>query len=195
MSRFDEMYQSLGQAPWDIGRPQPVILALEESGEIRGRVLDAGCGTGENALYLAARGHEVVGIDFSEPAIAFANDKAAERGIARVSFARLSAHDAGRLEGVFDTVIDVGLFHTFPDEDREPWVDSLRRVTAPGSRYFLMCFSEHEKREGGPRRVTQEEIRDTFAEGFKILSIESARFVSNIHEDGAAAWLARLVRV
>ena len=51
--QFESMY--LGQAPWDIPGPQPAFVALEEAGAIRGSVLDAGCGTGENALYLASR--------------------------------------------------------------------------------------------------------------------------------------------
>ena len=53
-----------GQAPWDIGRPQPAFVAA--AGRVAGRVLDAGCGTGENALFFAARGHPVTGIDFLE---------------------------------------------------------------------------------------------------------------------------------
>ena len=56
------MYQR--QAPWDTGRPQPAIVKLAEAGQIRGSVLDVGCGTGENVLYLAAKGHETWGLDF-----------------------------------------------------------------------------------------------------------------------------------
>src|SRR5690242_5932985 len=64
---FEKFYQ--GQAPWDIGEPQPEFVRLAESGAIEGTVLDVGCGTGENALYLAARGHDVWGIDFVPKAI------------------------------------------------------------------------------------------------------------------------------
>ncbi len=76
--RFELMYQRR-QPPWDIGRPQPAIVRLAEAGQIRGSVLDVGCGTGENALYLAARGHECWGIDFVPIAIERAKAKAAER--------------------------------------------------------------------------------------------------------------------
>ncbi|HZP89453.1 MAG TPA: hypothetical protein VFC04_00470, partial [Actinomycetota bacterium] len=47
-----------GSPAWDIGRPQPAVVRLEEAGEITGSVIDLGCGTGENALFLASRGHE-----------------------------------------------------------------------------------------------------------------------------------------
>ena len=76
---FEQMYQ--GQAPWDTGQPQPGIIRLAEAGQIRGSVLDVGCGTGENLLYLAARGHKAWGLDFVPVAIERAKAKAAQRGI------------------------------------------------------------------------------------------------------------------
>ena len=56
-----------GQAPWDIGRPQKAFLDVAD--QITGSVLDAGCGTGDNALFFAGRGHKVTGIDFLEEPI------------------------------------------------------------------------------------------------------------------------------
>jgi 2-polyprenyl-3-methyl-5-hydroxy-6-metoxy-1,4-benzoquinol methylase len=79
---FESIYH--GEAPWDIGRPQKEYIQLEKAGEILGSVLDVGCGTGENALYLAEQylaeqGHEVWGIDFAPTAIQKAQEKAAQR--------------------------------------------------------------------------------------------------------------------
>src|SRR3954468_24724574 len=65
-----------GLPPWEIGRPQPTFLALADAGRIRGRVLDAGCGTGALAVELAARGFDVTGIDFAERAIDLARARA-----------------------------------------------------------------------------------------------------------------------
>jgi 2-polyprenyl-3-methyl-5-hydroxy-6-metoxy-1,4-benzoquinol methylase len=76
---FESAYQET--ASWDIPVPQPAFVGLEESGEIRGSVLDAGCGTGENALFLASRGHELWGLDFVSVAIERASAKAKERGL------------------------------------------------------------------------------------------------------------------
>jgi len=64
---FNSIYK--GIPPWDIGRPQKEIIRLAKDGEISGRVLDVGCGTGENALYLAGLGFEVWGIDAAPAAI------------------------------------------------------------------------------------------------------------------------------
>ena len=71
---FEQMYQ--GQAPWDTGRPQPAIIKLAEADQIRGSVLDVGCGTGENVLYSAANGHESWGLDFLPVVIERAKVKA-----------------------------------------------------------------------------------------------------------------------
>jgi 2-polyprenyl-3-methyl-5-hydroxy-6-metoxy-1,4-benzoquinol methylase len=68
-----------GEAPWDIGRPQKAFLNVAD--QITGSVLDAGCGTGENALFLAERGCKVTGIDFLEEPIHRSKQKATERGL------------------------------------------------------------------------------------------------------------------
>lgn len=70
-----------GPAPWDIGEPQPAILRLAGEGAFAGAVLDAGCGTGENALHVASLGLHVLGVDVAETALSIAREKAAGRGI------------------------------------------------------------------------------------------------------------------
>jgi SAM-dependent methyltransferase len=168
---------------------------LAEAGEIRGAVLDAGCGTGENALFLSAHGLDVVGVDFVPAAIARAKDKADARGLS-ADFRVGDALKLGDLDRSFDTVIDCGLFHTFGDDERLAWVASLAAALAPGGRYFMLCFSEHEKGEGGPRRVTQAEIRATFAvPGWRVVSIVAARLGTHLGRRGRRAWLAKIERV
>jgi cyclopropane fatty-acyl-phospholipid synthase-like methyltransferase len=158
-----------GQAPWDIGKPQP---AFEQAADkIVGSVLDAGCGTGENALFLASRGHAVTGFDFVEEPIARAKRKASERGLS----ATFLVKDALRLQDEterFDNVIDSGLFHVFSDEDRVTYVQGLRTVLKSGGRLFLLCFSDETPGTEGPRRVSQKQLRAAFAHGWQIESIE-----------------------
>jgi len=158
-----------GQAPWDIGRVQP---AFEQAADkIVGSVLDAGCGPGDNALFLASRGHAVTGFDFLEEPIARARQKAADRGLA----AAFLVKDALRLQDWterFDNVIDSGLFHVFSDVDRVTYVQGLRTVLKTGGRLFLLCFSDETPGTQGPRRVSQKELRAVFADGWQIESIE-----------------------
>ena len=193
VTHFIEAYK--GRPPWDIGRPQPAFEALADAGEIAGPVLDAGCGTGENALFLAARGFEVVGVDAVEAAVEAARRKAVARGLEAESL----VHDALALEGLgrrFATVVDSGLFHTFDDRERGRFVKSLAAALTLGGRYYVLCFSEREVRDGGPRRVTQAELRATFDHPpFRVLSIEAAEMAANLDGGSRKAWLARSERV
>ncbi len=188
-----------GQAPWDIGRPQKAFL--DAAGRVTGSVLDAGCGTGDNALFFAGRGHKVTGIDFLAEPIARARRKAAERGLT-ATFLVLDARALKDLPEVFDSVIDSGLFHVFSDPDRRRYVEGLATVVKPGGRLFLLCFSDEEPGTHGPRRVSKQELHDAFAQGWVIDSIEPSRYEVRpdlkdlaFSEGGPKAWFAVVRRL
>jgi len=186
---FESAYA--GTPPWDIGRPQPAIIGLAETNQITGWVLDVGCGTGENLLYVAERGFVAMGIDGAPTAIKKARAKAKRRGLN----AQFEVGDALNLsvpERPFDTVIDSGLFHVFSDEDRPRFTESLGRVVRLGGTYFLMCFSDQQPGDWGPRRVTQAEIRWTFSDGWRVDDIQPSAFETNLGP--AHAWLASISR-
>lgn len=179
--------------PWDIGCPQPVFLGLAEEGAIRGRVLDSGCGTGEHTLMAAARGLDAIGIDIAPSAVEAASGKASERGLE----AKFLVWDALRLSQLgerFDTVLDSGLFHIFNDEGRVRYVESLSGAIQPGGTYLMCCFSDRQPSDWGPRRVTQEEIRASFSDGWRVMSIDEAKFLTNLDPPEVNAWLARIAR-
>ncbi len=188
---FETFYA--GTPPWDIGRPQPALAKVAESGEVRGRVLDVGCGTGEHALMAAAMGLEAVGVDTAPTAIAIAKRKAQERGLT-ARFLLANALELGALGEQFDTALDCGLFHVFEDKDRAAFVTSLAAAVRPGGRYFMLCFSERQSGDFGPRRVTQAEIRASFARGWKVDSIEPAP-LEIVEGPAVQAWLASITRV
>jgi SAM-dependent methyltransferase len=192
-SRFEDSYK--GTPPWDIGRAQPAFERVADAGAVTGPVLDAGCGTGENALFFAARGFEVVGVDAIEAAVAAARAKAQTRGLQ----AEFLVHDAlalGELGRRFGTVVDSGLFHTFDDDERRQYVASLAAATSLGARVYVLCFSEHERLDGGPRRVTQAELREAFDRPpFRVVAIEAAEMATNLEGVGRKAWLASIERV
>jgi len=189
---FDEFYE--GTPPWDIGRPQPALAALAEAGALTGRVLDAGCGTGEHALLAAGLGLDATGVDAAPRAIARAEAKARERGLA-ARFLVADALDLPALGEQFDTVLDSGLFHVFEDDDRARYAASLSGVVPPGGRLHLLCFSEHQPGDWGPRRVTQAEIRAAFEGGWRADSIEATRLHVVFDPGTVAAWVASLTRL
>jgi SAM-dependent methyltransferase len=196
---WDASYHD-GPAPWDIGRPQPAIVRLASEGGFAGAVLDAGCGTGENALYVARLGLPVLGVDVAETALAIAREKAAERQVAetriKVEFAVADAFQLERLGRSFETVLDCGLFHTFNAEERAAYVASLASVTEHGGILYILCFS-NDGPETGPHPVTQEELRAAFntSNGWNVAAIEPDRIQTRFHDDGAPAWFATIKRI
>jgi cyclopropane fatty-acyl-phospholipid synthase-like methyltransferase len=194
-NQWDEAYLAENRAPWDVGRPQRAFVRLAEAGLLSGRVLDAGCGTGEQALLAAAHGADATGVDISPTAVARARARAAERGLS-ARFEVADALDLGQLGVTFEAAIDSGLFHVFGDADRAQYVASLASVLAPESSCYLMCFSDRQPGEFGPRRIRQEELRAAFADGWDVESIVADTFEINplngVTE--AQAWLAVIRR-
>ena len=129
-----------------------------------------------------------------------AKQKAAERGLT-ATFLVMDALALKELPEVFDNVIDSGLFHVFSDEDRRRYVEGLASVLKPGGRLFLLCFSDEEPGDQGPRRVSRKEIEDAFAEGWVVESIEPSRYEVrpdlkdiSFSEGGPKAWFVVATR-
>jgi SAM-dependent methyltransferase len=181
--------------PWDIGRPQPLFLRLADRGLLSGRLLDAGCGTGEHTLLAAAHGADATGVDISPRAIARARAKAAERD-RPARFEVADVLNLGQLGLTFDTVIDSGVFHVFDDTDRAGYVTSLASVLRPGGHGYVVCFSDRQPGEWGPRRVTKDELRAAFSDGWSVVSIEAETFEVNpgMPVPDVQAWLATIQR-
>ncbi|MDT5209335.1 MAG: hypothetical protein QOF67_1750 [Mycobacterium sp.] len=155
---FDKLYR--GEAafdgappptgiPWDVHQAQPRLMELEALGGISGEVLDIGCGLGDNAIYLASRGHSVTGLDGSPAAIEEARRRATAAGVlgptagsAGVTFDVADATDLSGYEGRFDTVVDSALYHCLDDDGRQAYIAALYRATRPGARLHLSCFSD-----------------------------------------------------
>ena len=191
---WDASYHD-GPAPWDIGRPQPAVVRLAAEGGFAGAVLDAGCGTGENALYVASLVPSVLGVDVAETALGIARTKALDRGL-NVEFAAADAFALERLGRTFETVLDCGLFHTFDGDERPGYVASLAAVTGNGGTLYVLCFSD-DGPDLGPHPISEEELRAAFnpGNGWNVAAIKPDRVQTRYHEDGAPAWLATIKRI
>ena len=179
--------------PWDIGRPQAAFVGLRDAGRLRGRVLDVGCGTGEHALLAAAHGLSATGVDVSPTAIDRARAKAAERGL-DVRFVAQDVLAMDAASGRFDTILDCGFLHVLSDPDRARFVEVLRQVLGSGGTYHMLCFSDRVPGDDGPRRLSQDEIRSVFAEGFIVEAIDEAGIEATFLDHPVPAWLARVTR-
>jgi SAM-dependent methyltransferase len=182
--------------PWDIGRPQPAFVRLAEAGALYGALLDAGCGTGEHTILATLYGARALGIDVSPRAIGTARRKAAERGI-DASFQVLDALHLDTLGETFDTIVDSGLFHVFDDDSRVQYVTALCAALHVGGHLHLMCFSDRQPGDWGPRRVTEGELRAAFGSEWRIDSLAPDCFDINPGPgtSTAEAWLADIIRL
>jgi ubiquinone/menaquinone biosynthesis C-methylase UbiE len=171
------------------------VVRVASQGGFAGAVLDAGCGTGENALHLASLGLSVLGVDVAPTALAIARAKADERGI-RVEFAAADALQLQRLGRRFDTVLDCGLLHTFDGDERPGYVASLASVIERGGTLYVLCFSDVGP-DTGPHPVSQDELRAAFdpGNGWNLVAIEPDQVQTRYHDDGAPAWFATITRI
>jgi SAM-dependent methyltransferase len=180
-------------AGWDIGGPQPMLVELDRRGAITGAVLDAGCGTGENALHLAKQGHTVTGIDAAPSAIAHARNKAEQLHLT-VELAVADARELGAYQHRFDTIIDSGLFHSLADIDQARYLASLHDAGRDGAVLYVLAISDDAPGTLGPRRLTETEMRAAFTGGWVLDDLERAAMSGELpgepHRVDLPSWLA-----
>lgn len=186
---FDRAYESVPS--WEIGRAQGAVVRLAEHGLVVGSVLDVGCGTGWNSLLLAGRGHPVLGIDIAAAAIARASAAAVELGLP-AEFLALDAFRLADLRRSFDTILDVGMFHTLQPDDRAAYAASLRIAMAPGGNCFVVAWNDRNDFGYGPHRITRGAIRSAFSRGWQVDEIRPETLETRLAGGTAHAWLAHL---
>ncbi|TCP56436.1 methyltransferase family protein [Tamaricihabitans halophyticus] len=181
---YERLYQQR-RAPWNLGEPQPALRELVEAGWCTGTVLDAGCGVGELALAVAARGHHVLGVDLAPSAIRSASEQAVARGLS----AHFRAADITELDTggeVFDTVLDSGLLHSLPESVQSTYLAVLRRVCRIGGRIAVLCFADRpDARTPDSGRLSERRLRELFADGWAIDELVPAE-IFGIIPDGVS---------
>jgi SAM-dependent methyltransferase len=170
-------------APWDIHAPQPAVVELERDGQFRGDVLDVGCGLGENAIFLAGKGHRVTGVDGSAAGLEQAARRAAERGV-DVTFVHSDVTSLVELDARrFETVLDSALYHCLDEDQRRRYAAALHRVAAPGARLHLLCFADVDEGLRAPIAVSRDDLGANLGAHWNIEDIRPASYTTAMTVD------------
>jgi SAM-dependent methyltransferase len=192
---FDDVYRA--PAPWDIGAAQPDLIRLLDDFPPSSPIVDVGCGIGDLAIALAARGLDVVGVDFVESAIVQAKERA--QGLRAEVQQRLwfAVDDALRPSrfGRFGAVVDSGFMHLFDTDVRDRFEMELAASLQPLGRYYVLSFAVTFPIENAPLEMTAAEIEQRFSadRGWRILVCRPAEFVSRVGNVAAIAACAERI--
>ena len=182
---WNESYTA-GELPWDTGEPEPLLVEFVTSGRIAPmQTLEIGAGTGTNAIWLAERGFEVLGVDVASLAVERANAKLDGRGLV-CRFATLDFLAVSPPEGPFQFVFDRGCFHVFNEpEERGRFAARVATALAPGGLWLsLIGSTEGGPREVGPPRRSAREVTLAIEPALEIVELRAAEF----RDHGAKAW-------
>jgi len=182
---WNESYAS-GELPWDTGLPEPLLVEfVTSSGVAPGRALEIGAGTGTNAIWLAERGFDVLGVDVSPLAVERARAKMNGRELS-CRFDALDFLAAPPPHGPFQFVFDRGCFHVFDEQDeRQRFAAQVAAALSPGGLWLsLIGSTEGPLREVGPPRRSAREVILAIEPALEIVELRSAEFRGN----NAKAW-------
>lgn len=157
--------------PWDTGIPAPEIIRFI-SGKTPGNVIDIGCGTGTNLLYLAQHKWVVTGIDFAPFAIGKAKRKLKDysKTLIVADVTRLSDLD---LPGPYDLILDMGCFHGLSKIDRVQYIKGLKKWLKPNG--VTMVYSFQPSKYSGTRGISKEDMIEYFKFHFKLINYEQGQ--------------------
>ena len=184
---WDALYRQ-GTPSWDTGVPAAeLVRVVEEQLVPGGTVLEIGCGTGADAIYLVRKGFEVTAVDISPMAV----ERARVRAECENALPRFVCADVFRFApaaGKFDLVYDAGFYHFIRQTDLDAFLDVLWRVTRPGSYYLTLAGAAGETAEGGPPQVSADDIHDELGRLFEQVHVRPCRIASPRRKDGYAGW-------
>jgi 2-polyprenyl-3-methyl-5-hydroxy-6-metoxy-1,4-benzoquinol methylase len=127
------------------------------------KAITLGCGVGRETIYLAKKGFDVIGLDFSPTAIEKARRRAKREGV-EIEFIVDDLTNLRHVEGTFDLVTDFGALNDLSQQSRDLYMENVLPLTFPGSHYLMFCFD---------RMLSPEEVTRRFEQHFTLKVLET----------------------
>jgi methyl halide transferase len=192
LETWDADYRGSKPPAWDIGRPADELQRIVNDGLVhKCRAVDLCCGSGSDAVFLASRGFDVTAIDVAPTALAQARQKADRTGVT-VQWLLADVLNPPTLRP-FDFIYDRGCYHVVRDQNLAAYLETVRRLSHPGTQFLLLSARREEQETNSPG-VTEEELRYDFSPLFSVDWLRAIRLESN--EPGVAppSWSALMRR-
>jgi 2-polyprenyl-3-methyl-5-hydroxy-6-metoxy-1,4-benzoquinol methylase len=175
LAKWDDRYRT-GDIPWDTGHPSSELVRVVAEQKIAPcRALELGCGTGTNAIWLAQQGFDVTAVDLSSLAVERARRAAHDAGVA-IHFVQGDVLDPPDLGKPFPFFFDRGCYHVVRRIDAQRFLQTLEKLTGPGTLGLTLTGNSKERHEPGPPVVSEEEMRAELGQLFDILWLREFRF-------------------
>lgn len=181
--RWDERYEQ-GDTPWETGQPSSELRRVNAEVPIKPcRAVELGCGTGASAVWLARQGFDVTALDLSPLAVERARRRADEAGVRLNCLVADVLDPPSELTGPFGFFFDRGCYHVVRREGAAAYLETLRRLTRPGSLGLVLAGNAREPHDPGPPTVTEEQMRTELSPLFDIVQLREFRF-DQVEADG-----------
>ncbi|KAJ1857672.1 hypothetical protein LPJ73_002007 [Coemansia sp. RSA 2703] len=140
----------------------------------KGRCLVAGCGNGHDAVYLARRGVNCVGIDFCEAAIEKAQKLLEQEGAASLGKLTFAVHDFLSFRPLlrFTLAYEHGLFSAIHPSQRQRWAETYARIIMPQGTLIVLLYPLIHRGGSPPYSVTMEECEHYLKRFFVLVRVD-----------------------
>lgn len=179
---------------WTAGTASPELVKLVYEQRIKPgeRVLEVGCGLGTESIFLAVRGMNVTAMDLSEDAVNTGRNIAEQYGVDINWIAGDLLED--ELIEEFDVITDQGCFHHMKDEELERYEQKISKYLKKGGLFILRSFSDAMPAGEQPRRVTSDQMSNTFFKDFKLEHLERVLSFSSEKYDKPLGWYSLWIK-